>query len=296
MSRLILITALFAAFALCVNAQDTETLKKQIKEYAELNIHPHMKLWKSKIDNELDKDVLQKLNNMRAEAAELKQQGFEMMKNFSSEKEKSKERPRQTEHRAKFKEFHVELSKIIEQHSKFFNELNDEIKPLAQKWREDIQKLKMDWKQSNNPTDNCEYKGENCDGKGKRSKMKHARKFMNNPQHELYRVMLWDGKSIDFGDSEIERINQSFGNMNTTVFPNPSTGAINFEFDAVERGTYEIVITDISGNIVKSEKINVIAPGKNSHSVNGLNLGNGVYTYTISNNEKLESGRVVVRR
>jgi len=296
MKKVILITAIFAAFALCVNAQDTETLKKQIKEYADINIHQQMKTWKLKIDSELNNDELQKLNNLREEAAKLKHQGFEMMRNFSPEKGKSKERPRQVEQRGKFKEFHDELSKIVEQHSNFFNQMNDEIKPIASKWREDIQNMKMEWKKANNPDINCDKKGENCVGKGKKGKMRHTRNFMHNPQHELYRVMLWDGKSLDFGDNEIERVNHSLSNMNTNVYPNPTTGAINFEFDAVERGTYEIVISDIAGNVLSSEKINVNSAGKINHTMNGLNLGNGIYSYTISHNGKVESGRVVVQR
>lgn len=293
MKRIIFIAALFI-FAVQAQSQDLEAIKSQIKEYTELNIHPRMQEWKSKIDGEINKEELQRLEQMRAEASKLRNQELEMMRNFTPEKGKGK--PRQTEIRGQFKELHNELSKMIEQHSNFFNQLNDEIKPIAQKWREDIQKMKMDWKQSYKQANSCKYKGEMCDGHGKRGKMKHARKFMNNPQHDLYRVMLWNGKSIDGEVFGFQRLEQSFGEMSANVFPNPSSGAVYFEFDAPKTGLYELVISDVAGNIITSEKVNVNTVGKLNHSINGLNLSNGVYTYTISSDGKMQSGRFAIQK
>jgi hypothetical protein len=282
-----------------------DDLRTDIRTYAEQNIHPQMKIWKSQIDQELNSEELAILNNLRAKAAEFKKDGLEHMRNFTPDRGSKGERKGMKGERKEMKgergghmkEFHAQLNTIIENHESYFASLTEKIAPLAEKWRTDMQSMKREWKQENIDKPECENKSENCpaDGKGK-GKHKKGNKFEKNPQHQLYRVMLWDGSNFDSEGEMFHKSDKSMGGINSTIYPNPSNNEINLEFNAPTQGVYELIISDASGNVVSKQNVNATSTGKINHVITGLNIGNGVYNYTITNGGKMESGRFAIQK
>lgn len=298
----ILALAIFVAFSslqlFSQNNINYDDLKADVKNYVEQNIHPQIKIWKSQLDQELNSEELAILNSLRAKASELKKDGLEHMRNFSPERgNKSGKKGKNHPMREQMKDLHSQLLPIIENHSDFFSNLRDEIQPKAEKWQNDMRTMKHEWKQENVEKPECENKSENCpkEGKGK-GKHKKGNKFEKNAQHQLFRVMLWDGNNFDYEGEMFQKSDKSFDGINSTIYPNPSNNEINLEFNAPTQGVYELTISDLSGNVVSKQNVNVTSVGKINHVITGVSLGNGVYNYTITNNGKMESGRFAIQR
>lgn len=301
MKRILAIAALLAFSSILLFSQNQinyDDLKADIRTYAEQNIHPQMNIWKSSIDKELNSEELAILNNARAKASEFKKDGLEHMRNFTPDRgnkggKKGKNHPM----REQMKELHTQLLPIIENHSDFFAILTEEIQPKSEKWQDDMRTMKRDWKQENVEKPECTNDSANCphNGKGK-GKHKMGNKFEKNPQHQLMRMMLWDGSPLEDEGSLFQKSDQSAARYNANVFPNPANDAINLEFNAPTQGVYELTISDVSGNVVSKQNVNVSSAGKINHVITGVSLGNGVYNYTITSGGIPESGRFVIQR
>ncbi|MCO5250644.1 MAG: T9SS type A sorting domain-containing protein [Candidatus Kapabacteria bacterium] len=301
MKRILAITVFVAFSSILLFSQNQinhDDLKADIRTYAEQNIHPQMKIWKSEIDKELNSEELAILNSARAKASEFKKDGLEHMRNFTPDRgnkggKKGKNHPM----REQMKEMHTQLLPIIENHSDFFSKLKEEIQPKSEKWQNDMRTMKRDWKQENVEKLECENKSADCPKNGK-GMGKHGKgnKFEKNPQHQLMRVMLWDGSSFEDEANLFQKSDQSAARYNANVFPNPANDAINLEFNAPTQGVYELTISDVSGNVVSKQNVNVSSAGKINHVITGVSLGNGVYNYTITTGGIPESGRFVIQR
>jgi len=80
----------------------------------------------------------------------------------------------------------------------------------------------------------------------------------------------------NINDIEISTSIIEFDNVRVAVYPNPAQNFINFE---VNTNNYSVRIVDITGKTV-----NNTVSTSNKHRVNTANLNNGIYFYTIINN------------
>lgn len=80
----------------------------------------------------------------------------------------------------------------------------------------------------------------------------------------------------DMNDVQISTSIDEFDNIKVSVYPNPVQNFINFEVNA---NNYSVRIVDITGKTVN----NTISTSS-KHRVNTANLNNGIYFYTIINN------------
>ena len=77
------------------------------------------------------------------------------------------------------------------------------------------------------------------------------------------------------------------------VFPNPSNGTFNIEFNELS-GVYNVSIYSTIGQLVETRKVNV--SGSQVESFSDLGLTNGIYFVNVNNNEGSEATfRIVVR-
>jgi hypothetical protein len=75
------------------------------------------------------------------------------------------------------------------------------------------------------------------------------------------------------------------GNIRMKAFPNPFTERFHLEFDAQESGTYECLIYDTKGKLLKAQTITA-RKGEQSHSIDGSSLESGIYFCRLRNAEK----------
>lgn len=77
------------------------------------------------------------------------------------------------------------------------------------------------------------------------------------------------------------------------VYPNPTTGEINFNFQVKENGNVKIFLTDMSGNIVKTIIDKDMETGRYTLTDNIKNFSSGVYLTSYANNNNLATAKIV---
>ncbi|KXK45591.1 MAG: glycosyl hydrolase, partial [Bacteroidetes bacterium OLB10] len=92
--------------------------------------------------------------------------------------------------------------------------------------------------------------------------------------------------------------NCRFGEENSqasafSVYPNPADNYITIEWNATEQGTTHIVLTDITGKMVKQDVVNNNT-GINIVSMDVSMLPKGIYMLSAINNNGVMNKRVVI--
>ncbi len=103
--------------------------------------------------------------------------------------------------------------------------------------------------------------------------------------------VIYDGYSIDDFKIEMDPLSAPAINSNEdlfTVYPNPSSGEVTFDFNATNYKNTEIIIYDTKGQQVFHETSFVP-----SHNLQ-LNLSQGIYTVVVSNGSMLSQQRLVI--
>ena len=94
----------------------------------------------------------------------------------------------------------------------------------------------------------------------------------------------------------VDNFNEDFDFYSTfsdlTVYPNPSKGIINFEFNLFEPTYGNLKITDVNGRILSIPVNEMLAPGKHSFSINLEKLNSGVYFYNLSDGISNINGKI----
>jgi hypothetical protein len=81
----------------------------------------------------------------------------------------------------------------------------------------------------------------------------------------------------------------------TNVYPNPTTGKVNVQFNALKPGRYVLEIYDINSRMLQKKEVNAIA-GTNINSLDLRNLSKGTYLLKISSDSNVETRKIVVER
>jgi hypothetical protein len=87
----------------------------------------------------------------------------------------------------------------------------------------------------------------------------------------------------------ITGISRNVNTVGLVVFPNPSSGAINFVTESVDAKT--VVIYDVTGKMVETQNLN---EGKLKLDVSNYNAGLYIYSVIGQNNQTLKTGKVTV--
>lgn len=92
--------------------------------------------------------------------------------------------------------------------------------------------------------------------------------------------------------TEVEKVEKP--KNEALVFPNPSTGLINIDFNLTEKSKVDISIFSIDGkkvqNILSEEKLS----GKHSINWQNNNLPEGTYFVKIQTNNNIESKKIII--
>jgi hypothetical protein len=79
------------------------------------------------------------------------------------------------------------------------------------------------------------------------------------------------------------------------AFPNPTTSDAKIIFSAKEADNFDFLVTDMSGKIIRKEKINVAA-GWNEIQFNGSTLPEGIYIYYLGNEKGKIANRLTISK
>jgi hypothetical protein len=98
------------------------------------------------------------------------------------------------------------------------------------------------------------------------------------------------GTSAPFNLSTNCRVSDS-GELDTKVYPNPTTGDVTVEFTSYAGGTHQLTVTDLSGRVVLVEEIKA-ASGLNRHDMDLGFANKGLYMLYV----KDQSGKISVTK
>ena len=83
-----------------------------------------------------------------------------------------------------------------------------------------------------------------------------------------------------------------------TIFPNPSNGLLNINFDNAIDTKYNIEVFDIYGkSVYKTEKLNTTGTEfKSEINLSDLNLANGLYLINVNSNNQSSSQKIMIEK
>ncbi len=84
------------------------------------------------------------------------------------------------------------------------------------------------------------------------------------------------------------------GVENLSYFPNPSEGSFTLSFDQSEKAKTEIIITDVNGKKVYSERLGKFS-GNYSKLIDLSEFGSGVYLININQGKKTTSKKIIIQ-
>lgn len=287
-------------FNLPINAQSLaekrNELRQDILNYRQTNMKPQFDSWKSEIDRTITKDELNRLNQLRQEAAKFRKEMINNAKEWSKG-EKGDFKHKNNPHKEKMKYIHDELTTIIYNHKDFFTNLFENAKPKFEQWRSDIKSKIEKWKEDNQELiQNSDFykkglKMDFCDGMGIMGKGKN--KFM------MASILLYNG-NIDNSEENtygISNIDEDINSQNTISYPNPFAEYTNIKFNLPKSGDVKITITDEYGKIIETIQQNNLNEGENVFPYKpSKSIPNGLYFYKIESNNYKFTGKLIYQK
>jgi len=101
-----------------------------------------------------------------------------------------------------------------------------------------------------------------------------------------------DEIAVDFLDCT--GINENAAKVEFSVYPNPSNGLININFNSISSESINIRITDVSGKVVYSEK-DVLVNSKLKKQINLRNSAKGVYSIFVEGEGYVLDKKVIIK-
>ena len=303
-SALIVLTLLLAVTALSQtppnpgDQKSKEALKElfqQVRDWAQTNIIPKMKDWKTNLDNSMLSDDLRALNALRDQAAQIKGDGKKLAaalkkawqnNNFANVKrfkEKIKDLGKQREGLLK------DLKPLALKYKGTLVEIGKDAKPYGKEWKEGMKKVVADWYANHKNDLSREHKKAFAKGVA-RLKMLAGMDETLKAKIAAARLMLWDGKDLpEVGQLMDDGSLNPDAAMNQTPegyslesnYPNPFNPSTKISFTIPEAGHVSLVVFDALGREVATLVDSELGAGTHTVSFDGQKLASGVYIYRI---------------
>ncbi len=183
---------------------DNSELKKQLQEYRDKEIKPYLAEQKALLDSKLDKQSLEELNKLRAEANSLKKDGnnarslMREARKSNDDKQIDAAKAYAKKHAAEFQSVAEKLKPIIKKNPKLVKEIAGKLKEKSKTWKEEIRKITDSWKEANKDKIKDQknmMRKNNADKQN--GKLRRDPKKMDSMKGKraMARFMLWDGVS-----------------------------------------------------------------------------------------------------
>ena len=109
----------------------------------------------------------------------------------------------------------------------------------------------------------------------------------------LYKVYVLKNNAVD-----IDQLNvRNAGSLQMQVFPNPSNGKFVIKFSLMEKSDVAFVVSDLDGNLIKTQTISAMPPGENRLIYTADNqLKNSIYIITIETPHEKTTQKINLNR
>ena len=270
-------------------------LFQQVRDWAQTNIIPRMKDWKTKLDHSMSSDDLKALNALRDQAAQIKGDGKKLaaalkkawqnnnFANVKRYKEKTKELGEQREELLK------DLKPLALKYKGSLVEVGKEAKPYGKEWKEGMKKVVTVWYENHKSDLSREHKKAFAKGVA-RLKMLAGMDETLKAKIAAARFMLWDGNDLpEVGQLMDDESFNPDATMNQTPegyslesnYPNPFNPSTKISFTIPEAHHVSLVVYDALGREVATLVDSELGAGTHTVSFDGQKLASGVYIYRI---------------
>jgi hypothetical protein len=303
-----LAVAIFAIFSIAYSYEKTgreqfDELRDQIKEYADQNIIPKLTEWKAEFDAKLSNDDLTKLNSLRAQAAEHRQntksQIRQHLQDGSGEGRNRQDRRKdRQQNREVMENIFDQLEPIAEKYEKDIDAIAEKAEPFRDKWQEDIRNIHDAWMdQHQNDLNNS--KGRR-DGHGMRGMGAGFMGMGLCPDGDNYRFLLWDGSQEGFDNDnsygagfKSESGKYERGSRN---HPNPFSDNTTISFYLPKDEKVQLYVFDSDGKLVQTLCNEELAAGEHSFEFKPKNNASGTFFYNLKSETLNKTGKMILSK
>ncbi len=101
---------------------------------------------------------------------------------------------------------------------------------------------------------------------------------------------------VFFGENKQKEITENDSLIGISIYPNPSSSVVNFQFNLEEKAQVNIEIFNIVGRKVKTLHNSILKPGSYLFRWDGSSFDNGLYLYNFKVDDNVETGRLILRK
>ncbi len=98
------------------------------------------------------------------------------------------------------------------------------------------------------------------------------------------------------GENDLKEMDGKDSLISISTYPNPFSTTVNFKFNLEEEAKVNIEIFNIVGRKVETIHNSILKPGDYLFRWDGSSYDNGLYLYNFKVDDKVETGRVILRR
>ncbi len=242
--------------------EDRKALHTAVSAYREDNILPILLEQRTALEAEITAEDQVTIARLREQRSAFEPRWRQRNQPFCSEKD-----------RATMKAFRDSLYRMVEKYETPIDNLLYELKPQAEKWRNDLRAIAVEYlPEGNKPNGHGKHRHEKGD--------LHKGRFL-----------LLDPNT---GSAAPEIPAQKDAIQNVRVFPNPAVSTATISYAIVADGQVRIELFDESGKLRRVVFDGYLTNGHYLETVNISNLGNGTYYFSIRENGSIRTQQLII--
>ena len=294
-------------------------LFQALQEYHKTTVYPVMKEKQKAFDKSLQRKQRKELKKLRKEAQELKEEGKALKQKMKAEYDAGKDKAElKKEYGNEMRQQKIAYMKLqdktlswIATNETEVNSVMEELKPLHKEWRKEKKAIVEQHRPKDANADEEKkrkhHKGERGKkgkrGEGKHHGKKHGKKgkhgnHMNRGDMAKVKFVLWDGELPEEKEAVTTEKSVKVApeqTIDVTVFPNPATDLTTVKYELSNNAkSVEIVLTNLSGQVVKKLKYKDLSKGMQEVQIDISNLEKGQYFYTIIADGVKKTKKIIV--
>jgi len=285
------------------NREQFDGLRDQIKEYADKNIIPKLTEWKAEFDAKLSSDDLTKLNSLRAQASEHRQNAKSQIRQHLQDgsgegRNRQDRRKDRQQNREVMENIFDQLEPIADKYEKDIDAIAEKAEPFRDKWQQDIRNIQDKFME--------DHKDELNEGRGSRGGrgMKNmGGGFMGMglcPDGDNYRFLLWDGSKEGFENdnsfgSGFQSENGKF-DSGSRNHPNPFSDNTTISFYLPKDEKVQLHVFDNDGKLVQTLCDKELSAGDHSFEFKPRNNASGTFIYNLKSESLNKTGKMILSK
>jgi hypothetical protein len=275
-------------------------LYKEVRDYAQGNIIPKMKEWKSTLDQSMTTADLRALNVLRDRAAQLKAKGIRLRLALRKAVETNTASDIRL-YRQKIQALTTERDDLLKdlkplgvKYKSTLESIGKEGKPYGKEWKEGIKNVGVTWYAGHKDDLTMGFKA--ALGKAIERMQMLGAMLGEETKGKLAaaKFMLWDGQDLpevnqmlsdDPSDPATSANVTPEGYALETNFPNPFNPSTKISFTIPKAGRVSLVVYDMLGKEISTLVDSDLGAGTHTVTFEGKNLASGTYIYRIRSGE-----------